>query len=50
MQTSAILVSADLSEIWDLAHRILVLGGGRSHGPFDRRSTPREEIGARMVS
>jgi simple sugar transport system ATP-binding protein len=48
--TAVILVSADLGEIWDLADRILVLGGGRGHGPFDRRRTTREEIGAHMVS
>jgi general nucleoside transport system ATP-binding protein len=47
---AVILASADLTEIWDLADRILVLGGGRGHGPFDRRTTTREEIAAHMVS
>jgi len=47
--TAILLVSADLGEIWGLADRLLVLGGGRAHGPVETASVTRDEVGAWMA-
>jgi len=47
--TAILLVSADLGEIWGLADRLLVLGGGRAHGPVETAGVTREEVGAWMA-
>lgn len=47
--TAILLVSADLGEIWGLADRLLVLGGGRAHGPVETAHVSREEVGAWMA-
>jgi len=46
---AVLLVSSDLSEVLDLADRILVLYSGRWNGEFARGEAGEEEIGVRMV-
>jgi len=44
-----LLISSDLGEIWQLADRILVLGGGTAHGPVAVADTTTKAVGAWMA-
>jgi simple sugar transport system ATP-binding protein len=47
--TAILLLSADLSEVRELADRILVLYDGRVSGDFARGEADEEELGVRMI-
>lgn len=47
--TGILLVSADLSEVLQLADRILVLYSGRINGDFARGQADEEDLGVRMI-
>lgn len=43
-----LLISSDLEEIWEVADRIMVLAGGRLHGPVALTETTVQAVGAWM--
>lgn len=45
-----LLLSADLSEVWDIADRIIVMARGRLRGPVSVRETTLAEIGHWMTA
>ena len=45
-----LLLSADLSEIWDLADRVIVMARGKLHGPVPVGETNLAEIGHWMTT
>ena len=48
--TAILLLSADLSEAWDLADRIMVMARGKLRGPVPVAETSRSEIGHWMTA
>lgn len=44
-----LLASADLAEVWQVADRIMVLAGGRLHGPVAVSETSIQEVGRWMT-
>lgn len=48
--TAILLLSADLSEAWDLADRIMVMARGKLRGPVPVAETSRAEIGHWMTA
>ncbi len=45
-----LLLSADLSEVWDIADRVMVMARGKLHGPVPLNQTSLEEIGHWMTT
>ena len=47
--TGILLVSSDLSEIWELSDRIMVIAGGRIRGPVALEQADLQQVGAWMA-